>query len=329
MGTLYVKDQGAVIHRRGERLVVMKENEVLEDIPILHVEQVVVLGNIQLTTPAVALLMSKEVDLVFLSTRGRYRGRLVTTGSRFARLRHAQLRLLDDSPAVFSVACAVVQAKLNNQAQLLRTLENSRAAVAVIESARMKASQAADLDILRGHEGAAGAAYFGALQAMIPNEWGFTKRIYHPPPDPVNAMLSLGYSLLLKDTLAAVELVGLDPYLGFFHTLEYNRPSLCLDLMEPFRPAIDRWVLRLIREGGVAVRDFKQEVKEDERKITLKEEPLRRYLQGYETVMAERARYPRQEEWTTRRRCLELQARALARRVLGEQSNFQPFVAND
>ncbi len=328
MPALYVREQGAVLRRIGERLVVTKGEEVLEDVPIIHVDQVVVMGNVQLTTPAVALLMQREIDVVFLSSRGRFRGRLVATGSKFARLRHAQLRMLDDGERVMGVARAVVEGKLRNQRALLQAqgdYREVRRALEAIEAARRQARRAATLDTLRGHEGAASAAYFRALRALIPQEWGFVRRIYHPPPDPVNALLSLGYTLLLKDATAAVQLVGLDPYLGFFHALDYGRPSLALDLIEPFRPTVDGLVLDLIRRGAVRRRDFSSKKRGDKVSVLLSEKALRGYLEAYERMMDERVLYSPTGERTTRRRCIELQTREMAQVVLGKRRRFTPF----
>jgi CRISPR-associated protein Cas1 len=329
MSTLYLKEQGAVLRRTGERLVVTKDREVLEDVPIIHIDQVVVMGNIQLTTPVVSLLLQRDVDVVFLSSRGRFRGRLESTGSRFGQLRHAQLRLLDDEAAVLAIAQAAVDGKLHNQRHTLQSQGNRRAvkqSVGEIERARRQARSARNLDTLRGYEGAAGAAYFRALQALIPPEWGFVKRLYHPPPDPVNALLSLGYTLLLKDTIAAVQLVGLDPYLGFFHSLDYGRPSLALDLMEPFRPVVDDMVLGMIESRRIQRKDFREERRKNGHAVLLEEQALRRYLETYEARMVQRVRYPGTGEHTARRRCLELQTRELAQVVLGKRKRFDPFL---
>jgi len=323
MSALYLTEQGSVLRRVGERLVVTKDHQVLEDVPIIHVDQVVVMGNVQLTTPVMALLLQREVDVVFLSSRGKFRGRLMTTGSRFAELRHRQLRLMDDGRKVLAVAREVVAAKLANQAHLLEQL-SARQAARQIRRDEGKARRASTLDGLRGHEGAAGARYFAVLKDLIPAEWGFTRRIYHPPTDPVNGMLSLGYTLLLKDATAAVQLVGLDPFLGFFHTVQQGRPSLVLDLMEPFRPVVDRLVLALIGEGKVTPRDFRARRREDGA-VLLKDDALTGYLRAYERHVERRVLYPPTGEHTSGRRCLELQARELARVVLGKQARFRAF----
>jgi CRISPR-associated protein Cas1 len=332
MTTLYIKEQGAQLRRTGERLVVTREKEVLQDIPILHVDQVVVMGNVQLTTPAVALLLQRDVDVVFLSSRGKYRGRLVTTGSRFAELRHAQLRMLSDEQMALTTAKAVVEGKLNNQATLLRQLNGKTSALqqaaAGIDRAREQARRTINLDSLRGYEGTAGATYFGALRMLIPQEWDFVKRVYHPPPDPVNALLSLGYTLLLKDMTAAVELVGLDPYLGFFHALDYGRPSLTLDLIEPFRPMVDALVVDLVLHGRIQRQQFTLSTEDDKPQATLSEAGLNVYLRAYEAALEARITYPEAGR-TTRRRCMELQARELAQVVLGKRQAFQALAMSE
>jgi len=323
MTALYLTEQGAVLRRIGERLVVTKDREVLEDVPIIHVEQVVVMGNIQLSTPAVALLLQRDVDVVFLSSRGKFRGRLMTTGSKFAQLRHRQLRLMDDGEKVLAVARELVAAKLTNQAHLLERLGAQGGAREIRRDVK-KARRASTLDSLRGHEGAAGARHFASLRRLIPAEWGFTRRIYHPPTDPVNALLSLGYTLLLKDVTAAVQLAGLDPFLGFFHAIDYGRPSLALDLMEPFRPLVDGLVLGWIAERKVTPGDFRPARRKDGA-VLLDDDACTRYLRAYERQMESRVLYPPTGERTSCRRCLELQARQLARVVMGKQARFQAF----
>jgi len=323
MTALYLAEQGSVLRRVGERLVVTKDHQVLEDVPIIHVEQVVVMGNIQLTTPVVALLLQKDVDVVYLSSRGKFRGRLMTTGSRFARLRHRQLRLMSDEGKMLAVARELVEAKLNNQAHLLVRL-GARGPARRIRRDGKKASRSSSLDSLRGHEGAAGARYFAALKKLVPAAWGFNRRIYHPPTDPVNALLSLGYTLLLKDATAAVQLVGLDAFLGFFHAIDYGRPSLVLDLMEPFRPLVDEMVLEMIRREAVSRGDFRPQRREDGA-VLLKEDTLTGYFRAYERRVERRVLYPPTGERTSCRRCLELQARELAQVVLGKRKRFRAF----
>lgn len=325
MPALYLTEQGAVLRRTGERLVVTKDHQVVDEVPIIHVDQVVIVGNVQLTTPAVALLLQKDIDVVFLSSRGRFRGRLMTTGSRFAQLRHRQLRLMDDEAASLGIARAIVLGKLGNQQALLRQQagQGVNGAVAFLEQAIAQAGKAQSVDSLRGVEGSAGARYFAVLKALIPSEWGFTKRVYHPPTDPANALLSFGYTLLLKDVSAAIQLVGLDPYLGFFHVIDYGRPSLALDVMEEFRPLMDGMVLRLIGQKEITLGDFQS--RRRDKAVLLADEACKRFLEAYEAQLNAPTTYTPREEQTSYRRCIELQVRQLARLVLGKQKTYRPF----
>ncbi|MCX7792449.1 MAG: CRISPR-associated endonuclease Cas1 [Chloroflexaceae bacterium] len=173
--------------------------------------------------------------------------------SRFGALRLAQMQRVNEPAWNLELARAVVRAKLSNQRAVLARANWPAAASALgqIDAALAAVDTAVDIDAVRGHEGAGAAAYFGAWRVRFQQSWGFQGRQFYPPPDPINAMLSFGYTLLLHDALTAVQFTGLDPYLGVFHVIEAGRPSLALDLMEEFRPlAVDRIVLELIQTGA-------------------------------------------------------------------------------
>lgn len=338
MTTVYVKEMGAVVRRQGERLVVTKDTKRLLDLPLLHLEQLALVGNVQLTTQAAMALLDREVDVVFLSGAFRYRGRLVATGSKLARLRQAQMRAIADSQAALPLAKAMVAGKLLNQRSLLqRRIREARLGDAERSAfdraqtgmqAMLAASEAApDLDSLRGYEGKAAAWYFGAWRSFLDRAWGFEGRRYHPAPDPINAVLGFGYGLLLRDAVAAAELVGLDPYLGFFHAPQDGRPSLALDLMEEFRPLlVDRLVLGLLRRNGLAPGDF-QRSDDPRRPVSLAPEAARRLVEAYEVAAAGKVLHAPSGTRTSWRRCLELQARQVAAVVMGKADTYTPVVA--
>lgn len=337
MTTVYVREQGAVVRRQGARLVVTKDETTLMDLPLIHVEQLALVGNVQLTTQAVAALLQHEVDVVFFSSAYRYRGRLMATGSKFAELRHAQLRAMLDDRVNLALAKGVVDGKLANQQALLhrrRAEANGAgpvldAAVAGIAAMRAGAARAGTLDSLRGYEGKAGAHYFGAVKALLDPGWGFNGREYYPPPDPVNAALSFGYTLLLKDAVAATQLVGLDPYLGFFHAIHYGRPSLALDVLEEFRPlVVDRLVLRLIRDRHVSPTDFVR-TGQPRRPVMLTPGASETFLLAYETEMGRKTFHPASGQSHPYRRCVELQARQIAGVVMGKAEGFVPMIRRD
>ena len=263
MAVVYVREQGAVVRKNGSGLRVTEGEQETFRIPLADLDQLVVMGNAQVTTQAAVMLLRSGVDVVFMSRYGKYRGRLLALESKFADLRHQQLRLCDDPQRSLAVAQAIVAGKVANQRVVLarRAEEDPMAAQALDGMMAMmrRASAARDLDQLRGFEGKAAAYYFDGIRTFFDPSWGFQKRDYYPPPDPANALLSFAYTLLLKDVEAQIQLVGLDPYLGFFHTLGYNRPALALDLMEEFRPAVaDIVVLTLVRGEQITLDDFEQ-----------------------------------------------------------------------
>lgn len=289
-----------------------------------------------LTTPAVAALLEREVDVVFFSRGFRYRGRLMTTGSKFAELRVAQLKVMSDEDESLALARSIAGGKLANQRALLqRRLREGEAdlgvargalevAVAGIGQMAEGAARAESLESLRGYEGKAGAYYFGALKALLDPAWGFTGRQYYPAPDPVNAVLSFGYMLLLKDMTAAVQLVGLDPYLGFFHVIDYGRPSLSLDIMEEFRPIlVDTLVLGMIARGQLTPADFVRTGRE-RRPVEMAPGGVERFLKAYEERLEVRIMHPVAGQRSSYRRCLELQARQVAGVVLGKAEAYVP-----
>jgi CRISPR-associated protein Cas1 len=329
MGTVYVKEQGGVIRRDGERLRVTLNRKELTSIPLVNLDQLALMGNVQLTTPAAALLLQRGVDVVYLSKYGRFRGRLMHSGSRFARLRHCQLQMASDEPTALAVARPIVAAKVSNQRVVLQRraerLPDARRALQGMMKMGRRAKQARSLESLRGFEGKAGAFYFEAVRALLPPEWGFEKRAYHPPPDAANALLSFGYTLLLKDVTAAVQLVGLDPYVGFFHALGYDRPSLALDLMEELRPVIvDSMFLDIVARRRLTPDDFKRSGN-PRLPCSLGDHGVRVVIEQYEQRLQTPVSHALARGQTTYRRAAELQARQLARVVRGEDKQYRPL----
>jgi len=329
MGTVYVKEQGAVVRRNGDRLRVTRRREELGSVPLANLNQLALMGNIQLTTPAAALLLERGVDVVLMSQRGKFRGRLVNDGSKFARLRQRQLVMATDAQTALKVARPTVVAKIQNQRVVLqRRAERvpgvGRALDGMMRMSR-RAERARSLDKLRGFEGKAGALYFAALRTLLPPGWGFEKRAYHPPPDPANSLLSFGYTLLLKDVTAAIHLVGLDPYVGFFHALARDRPALALDLMEELRPVIvDSMFLEIVAKGRLAPEDFLRS-RNPRRPCQLGDAGIEIVLEAYEGRLQTELAHPLAQGVTTYRRGVELQARQMARVVRGEDVAYRPL----
>jgi len=322
-------EQGSVLHKRSERLEVTKDGKLLLQVPAMKVEQVVVFGNIQVTTPALGYLLKEGIDLAYLSSRGVFRGRLQPPRSRNIYLRWAHYERGRDSRFQLQVARAIVAGKIANARTLCLRFQRAGhvkeigSALERLEDLRRKAAQA-DLAALRGIEGAAAGLYYWILRQVLRGDLAFPRRTKRPPRDPVNVLLSLAYTLLLNSVMAAVEIVGLDPYLGFYHAEKYGRPALALDLMEEFRPTVaDAFVVMLINKRVVTADDFHEEFGQ----VRLSYGGQRRFLREWSEKLNDEITHPYFDYSATYARCIELQVRLLAKVIQGELPEYLPFRA--
>jgi len=241
---VYVKTQGAHIAREGRHLIVKKDGDIYHTLFTYRLQQLVIMGNVTVTPQAMKLLLRESIDTVFMTLNGRYIGRLATAEQKNVFLRKRQFLLCDDEPFCVAVAREIVSGKIGNMITILNRIdrkarrEEIRRKISILRNILAKVPRAESRDTLMGYEGNASAVYFPALSNGFSDDFGFTKRVRRPPTDPVNAVLSLLYTMLINRAYAAVRLAGLDPYPGFFHALEYGRYSLPLDLVEEFRPII-------------------------------------------------------------------------------------------
>jgi len=276
--------------------------------------------------------MERGIPASICNERGsRLYGHIVPPGaSRLAGLRSQQMVAVHTPAIALELARAMVAAKLTNQRGLLTATgwEAAPTAVGQIDVSLAGLSTAATIDIVRGYEGSGAAAYFGAWRAALPASWAFGGRNYYPPPDPINALLSFGYTLALNDVRLAVELTGLDPYLGTFHVIEAGRPSLALDLLEEFRPLlVDRMVLELAQGGQIGREAFERPAERADA-VYLTQAGRQRFIERYEALLNSAATLPDGQR-TTWRRVLLLQAQALARVFRGEQERYSGFTGGD
>lgn len=284
--TVFITEAGAVVRQSSQHLVVTKNNKRIAHVPLINTERIVLFGNVQLTTQAINLLLREGIDVAFLTAGGRLRGRLVAAESKNIFLRLAQYERHHDAAYQLATARSLVAGKLRNARAFLRLFQKNNPGadftpeLAVLADALTKLDRHATVSRLLGAEGSSTAAYFRAYGRMFRSELRFETRTKRPPKDPVNALLSLGYSLLTNEVLALVIASGLDPYLGFLHSLVYGRPSLALDLVEEFRhPLIDRFTLNLFNNEFFGPGDFRPVENEG---IYLNDEAFKRYLRLYE-----------------------------------------------
>jgi CRISP-associated protein Cas1 len=346
MGILYVTEQGATLLKRGERLVVEKLKKTIHWVHAHKIQQVVLMGSISLTPGALAFLLQQGIDTVFLSYYGKYRGRLIAHLGKNIELRQAQFQRLAEADFRLAAARAFVAGKLYNCRVLLRRqnqdLQHAEVTAAVHRLRRLAQQTAAadSLDSLMGLEGSGAAAYFGALRHLIKaKELGFAGRNRRPPRDPVNVLLSLGYTLLANAVHTQVHVAGLDPYLGSLHAVEYGRPSLVLDLMEEFRPVlVDALVLSLVNRRIIRAVDFfrpedrepaafdfaEAEPLKEGYPILLAHQGLKTFVTYFERRLNQRVLYLPREQRLTYRDILLEQVRRFIRQLQGQEA-YEPF----
>jgi CRISPR-associated protein Cas1 len=227
------------------------------------------------------------------------------------------------------MAATIVAGKIRNMIAMIkqqrRLRGDGRSPMADLDKSLPKLPTARSIDQLNGLEGAASAAYFKAFRGALVHDWGFDARAYHPPKDPVNGLLSLGYTLLYNDVYGAVNLVGLDPYMGFYHQPKHGHACLASDLMEEHRCVlVDRLVLTALNLQTIKPDDFEAKV---DGRVTLKPEALKWFFALYAQAINERTHYPYTDIQTTYRQVIELQVRHFARVLTGEESLYHPFDA--
>jgi len=252
--------------------------------------RVVVVGHAVIETPALQRLAGEGVSVFFLSGRHlRFSGVLTGRTHYNAALRVRQYEKTLDPGFCRETARALVSRKLFAQKSFLFDAMEQRpelrlqlkTACDTLDRVSSSLEQETDIDRMRGLEGGAAASYFQAFTTLFAPSLGFVKRTKRPPEDPVNALLSLGYTLLHYEMLREVQLIGLDPVLGFLHQFDYGRDSLVCDLVEPFRPAVDRWVWELFRNRMFTERDFT--TGDDRPGCYMKKEARRIYYELYES----------------------------------------------
>ncbi len=319
MANLYLTEQGAVLRKTGDRLIVEKEGEVLLEVPCLKLDAVLVFGNVQFTTQAAVEMLDHGIELALLSTSGRLRGQLTPPKAKNVVLRIAQYDLHRSPDFSLAFAREVVQAKVENAAAVLRRYRENHpetlelAEIADLEAAGARAGEAESLESLLGLEGTAAARYFGLLGRTIPPELGFAGRNRRPPRDPLNALLSFGYVLVGNELQSLLDGMGYDPYIGFYHQVDYGRPSLALDLLEELRaPLVDRFSVKLLNLGVLAARDF---TSSPQGGAYLGHEAKKRYFAAYEAELE--TPFTVDGEETSFRKLFRRQAERLARALQG------------
>ncbi len=325
---IVVQNPRAYVGRKGGELTVSLGGETLTKHPLEQLQSVYIFGAVQMSTQAVQGCLERSIPISYFSPAGRFLGMtsgLPTSGTD-ARL--GQYRLYGEPGLRAKLAARILSAKIHNQRVML--MRNGDAPKSVIEQMAALRDQAAKgdytLDSLRGIEGAAAALYFEHFGTMLKGtafeNFDFNGRNRRPPKDPVNALLSMGYSILAKELTGMCHTVGLDPFLGFLHQPRYGRPALALDLMEEFRPLLaDSVAISLLNRRELDVGDFVRTT----RGTFLGDEGRKQYWRAWFRRMDTEASHPQFGYKMSYRRMLDVQVRQLWRYCRGEATDYHPF----
>ena len=361
MPTLYLTEDRALVRRDTEDCLLIQVPEKREGgivltaafkkrIPLIKVDEVVVMGEVTLTASAIVMLLEKNIEIHFLGYYGQFKGRLTPGLSKNSLLRMAQHRTHNDLSKRGELARRFVIGKLSNQRTMLQrsnrrqtdplfnqeieqiggiirrlgTLSTEGGTTSTLASGD-SGIEGTPLETILGMEGAGSAAYFHCFGTMLSDQqqWAFAGRVKRPPTDPVNALLSYGYALLTTQVASAVQMIGFDQFIGYLHSSVYGRPALALDLMEEFRPVIvDSVVLTLLNNRMLSKNDFHVELGA----YRLKNEPRKTFLTRFEERLNEEVTHPLFGYKVKYRRCIEIQARLLAKCLTGELDEYPPFI---
>jgi CRISPR-associated protein Cas1 len=334
MPSVYVTEPGATIHAESRRIIIQREGEVLRWLPLNKLRQLVLVGSIGLTAHARKMLLKNAVDTIFLNSAGAYLGRLVGPQPAYAELRWQQYLALHDPARALALVRELVRAKIVNQRNMLLKRTTPTPATTELRCLARQAAMDASIDVIRGYEGRAAALYFGAFGGLITNDgFSFSTRNRQPPRDPVNILLSLGYTILVARIESLIWQTGLDVALGALHLPQNGKPALALDLAEEFRPIIvDAVVLRCINKRILAPDDFTKVADtvdylagnpdEPERPLRFAKQALHKFLEQLDAKFAGPVFYPPFAAKLMYRDVILQQIRRLIRSFQGDDQYF-------
>ena len=334
LNTLYVTTPEAYLSKDGLNVVVSVKQQEVFRIPIINIEGIVTFGYMGASPGLMKLCADSGVSLTFLSPNGRFVSRVQGQTKGNVLLRKTQYQLADDENVSLHLARLMVAGKIMNYRNILRRYirdygENDEVMEAAnfMDFNRREALRAADKQSLMGVEGIAANRYFEVFPHLILQQKGdfpFSGRNRRPPKDAVNAMLSLAYTLATNEMTAALETVGLDPYVGFLHSLRPGRTSLALDMIEEMRAYMgDRFVLSLINRRQISPKDF---LYQGEKGVVLTDNGRKTFLTAWQSRKREEFVHPYLNEKIPVGLLPYCQAMLLARCIRGDIDDYPVFI---
>lgn len=324
---LYVQTQGAMVGKSGDVLEIKLKGAVLQKARLMDVSHLAVYGNVQVSTQALRELCDRNIPVCYFTYGGWFQGITSGMAHKNVELRCRQYLGAMTPDVALPVARQMVFGKIKNCRTLLRRNHKSAPPAVLAELDRLAANAhtAGSMGTLLGIEGAAARCYFSELTGMIKvdsMEFDFRGRNRRPPRDPVNAILSFLYSMLMKQTMVTALAVGFDPYLGFYHQPKYGKPALALDLAEEFRPIVaDSVCIGLINNGEIGPEHFVSRGGA----VALTQNGRRKVIEAYERRLDTPITHPLFGYAVSYRRIMEIQVRLLSRHLLGELRSYPVF----
>jgi len=357
MSTIYIISDWGRLVKSGEVLQLRKENDILKTIFPFKTEQLIVIGQIEITAAAMRFLMRHQIDTVFLGSNGRFNGRIDFQTGKNVFLRVKQYELLKDEEFKLKFSKSVVIGKLKNQLVFMQRIKRTRFLEneinKTIEEMKInikKAEDAENIDSLRGYEGNGARLFFSVFRHSIIQDWAvFNGRSMHPPKDNVNAVLSFLYTMIMFRVDAALSTQQIDSYAGYFHTLDYGKKSLVYDLMEEYRtPICDTLTVSMFNLGILNEEDFKEEIFDEtsdgnplyeERNadetqtglfqsvkgVLLTKEGLKKVITYLEKRLDDQIFYEQTMEKITYRKLIDEQVKHFRRVMTGEEAVYKPL----
>ena len=324
---MYVVAQGGIVGKSGDTLTVKVKGKIAAKARLLDVSSVSIFGNAQVTAQATRELLERGIPICHFTYGGWLKGVTWGMAHKNVELRMHQFRVAGDQSGSLAIAKEMVTAKLRNSRVMLRRNHPQPPATALEEIKRLTAmvETADSFGTLLGIEGAAARVYFAHFGGMIKagnSAFDFRTRNRRPPKDPVNAVLSFLYSMLMRQAMVSAMAVGFDPYMGFYHQPKYGRPALALDLAEEFRPLIaDSAALTLFNNAELKEKDFIRRAGA----VSLTQDGRKAVITAFERRMDTLITHPLFQYSISYRRILEVQARLLGRHLLGELKKYPGF----
>ncbi|MEG4446278.1 CRISPR-associated endonuclease Cas1 [Microcoleus sp. AT9_B5] len=332
MTTLYVTDQGAYVKVHHQQFQVLYEGELRCSVPVNRVSHIVLFGCCNLSHGAVSLALQRRIPVMFLSHQGRYFGRLEAEGMAEVEYLAKQVLLSQNPEFVLRQAQSIVAAKLHNSRILLMRLNRRKhhrkeevvKAIADLAELMTKVPATESVEVLFGYEGQGAHVYFQAFGSLLSEPFVFEKRTRRPPTDPVNSMMSLGYTLLHQNIFSLVQAVGLHPHFGNLHVPRKNHPALISDLIEEFRaPVVDSLVAYLVNSSILTLEDFTPP--DGRGGVYLFPDALKKYLNRWNEKLQTKVTHPHTGYKVNYYRCLELQVWEYIACLTGEQEVYRPM----